>query len=91
MELNIKKIEYQMCSKCGQKNLDTATVCLVCGAKLKRLQDKQKITNLEKIKSSSNVLAIAVGLVVFSAGVNIYCVWKSQSCYTNSISTTAPK
>lgn len=87
----LKKAEYQTCSRCGQKNIDMATVCLVCGAKLKPLQDKQGITSLLKTKSSGNVLAIAVGLVVFSAGVNIYCVWKSQSCYADSSPTTAPK
>lgn len=92
MKLNIKKNEYQTCSKCGQKNLDTATVCLVCGAKIKQLlQHKQIVKKLLETKSSGSVLAIAVVLVVFSAGVNIYCVWKSKSCYTNSISTTAPK
>lgn len=87
-----KKFHYQMC-QCGFKNKTADTKCQICESKFKSLQPyKRALSKLTNSKvSSPTAWAIAGVLAVFLTGVNVYCVWKSQSCYTAQISKKAEK
>lgn len=88
MKANRKVSHYQACYQCGFENLNTATHCLACKVKLKPLLPYKQafVESLLKSKFSSRTpWAIAAVLAVILTGVNVYSVWKSQSCYRDSL------
>jgi len=94
MKANRKVSHYQACYQCGFENLNTATHCLACKVKLKPLLPYKQafVESLRSSKFSSRTpWAISGVLAVILTGVNVYCVWTSQSCYRDSIPTNVQK
>ena len=94
MKADRKVSHYQACYQCGFENSNTATHCLACKVKLKPLLSYEQalVETLHSSKFSSRTpWAIAAVLAVILTGVNLYCVWKSTSCYRQSIPTNAQK
>ncbi len=88
MKANRELTQYQACYQCGFENLNTATHCLACKVKLKPLLPYKQafVESLRSSKFSSRTpWAIVAVLAVILTGVNVYCVWKSQSCYEDSL------
>lgn len=94
MKIAQNKSQYQACYQCGFENSNTATHCLACKVSLKPLLPYKQalVESLHSSRFSSRTpWAIAFVLAVILTGVNVYCVWTSQSCYEDSLKTNLHK